>query len=389
MRFHLVGMQTAGRACMCVRALRPRTPRSTAAPLRNLPPPLAPAAPARSHIFESHHAVFLCRVLVPEIHSTSSWVSFFFSITAARVGPLQGSRRLPRPVLTRTGGKRTLQRPKGMQRATQLLLCVLAALPTAVLLYSLPLRSAPGWRGLGFGQLGAGAGAARPRVAAAAATCAAATCAATRAGGAAGGDAASQVFQSSPLAQLLEWLQAPFSAAQQEKDGRTGTIVRLGAKGKPDPVREPLEVKARSPAKRPVTTAMLTPAGMDGDYNQYRTEVLRGTKARAVSILTSDVMQALRTEGWAELGEGELGENVLVAGVPYDFFALGRSYMLGGSLVRPHAPRVTRTQRERERERERKKERKRERERERERERGTGDTCCVLCCNTLQNDRGL
>ena len=65
MRFHLVGMQTAGRACMCVRALRPRTPRSTAAPLRNLPPPLAPAAPARSHVNISP-CVFLCRGLVPE-----------------------------------------------------------------------------------------------------------------------------------------------------------------------------------------------------------------------------------------------------------------------------------------------------------------------------------
>ncbi len=44
-------------------------------------------------------------------------------------------------------------------------------------------------------------------------------------------------------------------------------------------------------------------------------------------------MQALRTEGWTELGEGELGENVLVEGVPYDFFVLGRRYMLGGALV--------------------------------------------------------
>ncbi len=31
--------------------------------------------------------------------------------------------------------------------------------------------------------------------------------------------------------------------------------------------------------------------------------------------------------------QGELGENVLVEGVPYDFFKVGRRYMIGGSLV--------------------------------------------------------
>ena len=55
--------------------------------------------------------------------------------------------------------------------------------------------------------------------------------------------------------------------------GRTGTIVRLGIKGKPDPLLEPEEARARSPAQRPVASAMLTSTGMEGDYNQYRTEV--------------------------------------------------------------------------------------------------------------------
>ena len=55
--------------------------------------------------------------------------------------------------------------------------------------------------------------------------------------------------------------------------GRTGTIVRLGIKGKPDPLLEPEEARARSPAKRPVASAMLNSTGMEGDYNQYRAEV--------------------------------------------------------------------------------------------------------------------
>ena len=40
----------------------------------------------------------------------------------------------------------------------------------------------------------------------------------------------------------------------------------------------------------------LSATGVAGDYNQYRSEVLRGDPARAVSILTVDVMQALRQE---------------------------------------------------------------------------------------------
>lgn len=43
-------------------------------------------------------------------------------------------------------------------------------------------------------------------------------------------------------------------------------------------------------------------------------------------------------QGWNALAEGELGENVLVSGVPYHFFAVGRQYMLGGSLVRITEP---------------------------------------------------
>jgi hypothetical protein len=52
-----------------------------------------------------------------------------------------------------------------------------------------------------------------------------------------------------------------------------GTIVRLGIKGKPDPLLEPEEARARSPAKHLVASAMLTSTGMEGDYNQYRAEV--------------------------------------------------------------------------------------------------------------------
>jgi len=144
-----------------------------------------------------------------------------------------------------------------------------------------------------------------------------------------------QALRVSPLERLFSWAQAALS---REKDRRAGVIVRCGAKGKPDPLTEPQEVKARSPAKHAVPSFMLTAAGVTGDYNQYRSEVLRGAPERAVSILTTDILQALRREGWTGLGEGELGENVLVGEIPYEFFVVGGRYMLGSATIQITEP---------------------------------------------------
>lgn len=65
--------------------------------------------------------------------------------------------------------------------------------------------------------------------------------------------------------------------------------------------------------------------GVVGDYNDYRTKALSGTRDRAVSILTGDVMTWLRTE-IARAQDGDLGENVLVSGVVFGFFEVGQRY---------------------------------------------------------------
>jgi hypothetical protein len=49
--------------------------------------------------------------------------------------------------------------------------------------------------------------------------------------------------------------------------------------------------------------------------------------------MTVDVLSALQAEGWP-LEEGDLGENVLVSGLPYSFFRLGKQYVVGGATVR-------------------------------------------------------
>ena len=48
--------------------------------------------------------------------------------------------------------------------------------------------------------------------------------------------------------------------------------------------------------------------------------------------MTVDVLSALQAEGWP-LEEGDLGENVLVSGLPYGFFRLGKQYVVGGATV--------------------------------------------------------
>lgn len=116
------------------------------------------------------------------------------------------------------------------------------------------------------------------------------------------------------------------------KDERKGVIVRCAIKGRP-----PSNASPRTPDKPAVPGFWLGGSGAEGDYNEYRSSVLKNTGARAVSIMTEDVLQQLQTERWPLL-PGDLGENVLVAGVPYNFFSVGRSYLLGNSLVQITEP---------------------------------------------------
>lgn len=69
-----------------------------------------------------------------------------------------------------------------------------------------------------------------------------------------------------------------------------------------------------------------------------RPQALKSTGARALSIMTVDVLASLRSEGWP-LEEGDLGENVLVSGLSYGFFHPGKHFFVGGATVgRPPSP---------------------------------------------------
>ncbi len=68
-------------------------------------------------------------------------------------------------------------------------------------------------------------------------------------------------------------------------------------------------------------------AGIRGDYNHYRTIALKGIPDRAVSLLTTDAMELLRSYGYPAT-DGDLGENILLDKVCYSFFEPGMQYRL-------------------------------------------------------------
>jgi len=82
----------------------------------------------------------------------------------------------------------------------------------------------------------------------------------------------------------------------------------------------------------------VSPEGVSGDYNHWRTVALKSTANRAISILTRDVgayVQTLDGGHFATKGggyrDGDLGENVLVEGVEFDFFRVGGRYRFAAS----------------------------------------------------------
>jgi len=99
-----------------------------------------------------------------------------------------------------------------------------------------------------------------------------------------------------------------------------GRIVRLH--------RKPKEGRARGIPKRPVDELRIAADGVEGDYNRWRTEKAGGDLDQAVLLLAEEVLAELRTEGWP-VGPGDLGENLLVAGLAADALTPGRRVRAG------------------------------------------------------------
>jgi MOSC domain-containing protein YiiM len=86
-----------------------------------------------------------------------------------------------------------------------------------------------------------------------------------------------------------------------------GRIIRLQ--------RKPREGRSRGIPKQPVDELVIRADGVEGDFNRWRTEKAAGDPDQAVLLLAEEVLAELRAEGWP-VGAGDLGENLLVAGLP-------------------------------------------------------------------------
>jgi len=84
--------------------------------------------------------------------------------------------------------------------------------------------------------------------------------------------------------------------------------------------------------KRPVESVTVSRAGLDGDFNLYRQENLKGDPDSAVLIMPLETIMQLNAEGWP-VKVGDLGENFTTRGVPYNAFSPGKAFRIGGAIV--------------------------------------------------------
>jgi MOSC domain-containing protein YiiM len=103
-----------------------------------------------------------------------------------------------------------------------------------------------------------------------------------------------------------------------------GRIVQLNLK--------PKEGRARGLPKRAVSRLTITADGVQGDYNRWRTEKANGDPDQAVLLLSEEILADLRAEGWP-VRPGDLGENLLVAGLSRDVLEPGTTVHLGDVVL--------------------------------------------------------
>ena len=91
---------------------------------------------------------------------------------------------------------------------------------------------------------------------------------------------------------------------------------------------KPEKAGERGLPKAPVVSAKVTPAGVEGDFNVYRHEEKGDDPDSALLIMPIETMRELNAEGWP-VRPGDLGENLSTSGIPYDGFAVGKTYTAG------------------------------------------------------------
>ena len=94
-----------------------------------------------------------------------------------------------------------------------------------------------------------------------------------------------------------------------------------------------INIKSNTPGqvglpKMPVETVTITKAGVEGDYNRFRKEKKKNDPDMAVMLLSTDVIDALNSEGWP-VNQGDLGENITLTNIDYSILKPGDRLNIG------------------------------------------------------------
>ena len=88
--------------------------------------------------------------------------------------------------------------------------------------------------------------------------------------------------------------------------------------------------KVNGPQKIPTKALNVKTEGCDGDYNDYHTKHKKSTNCRAISLITTHLLDTFNDEGWPVL-PGDLGENITVGG--YIEFEIDAMYQIGTTVI--------------------------------------------------------
>jgi MOSC domain-containing protein YiiM len=108
-----------------------------------------------------------------------------------------------------------------------------------------------------------------------------------------------------------------------------GRVVQLHLK--------PREGRSRGLPKRAVSQLTITPDGVEGDFNRWRTEKANGDPDQAVLLLNDEILVDLRAEGWP-VQRGELGENLTLGDLQRDALQPGVQVHVGEVVLEVTKP---------------------------------------------------
>ncbi len=97
---------------------------------------------------------------------------------------------------------------------------------------------------------------------------------------------------------------------------------------------EQLSIKPRTPGqpglpKRAVPELPVDEDGAGGDFNDYRTRELPGDRKQALLVMSREVLDRLRAEGWP-VAPGDLGENLTLSNLAETALRPGTRLRSGG-----------------------------------------------------------